>query len=48
MVTKQEMEGRDKLGGWDSQIHTTIYKTDTIDKTRKTYCIAQGTLLIIL
>ena len=27
MVTKGE-RGRDKLGVWDQQIHTTIYKID--------------------
>ena len=25
---KGKVEGRDKLGVWDSHIHTTIYKTD--------------------
>ena len=28
MVTKGENEGRDKLGAWDWQVHTTIYKID--------------------
>ena len=28
MVTKGESRGRDKLGGWDEQIHTTVYKID--------------------
>ena len=35
--------GRDKLGIWDLQIYTTIYK---IKKT-STHCIAQGTILNI-
>ena len=26
MATKGEMRGMDKLGVWDSHIHTTIYK----------------------
>lgn len=26
MVTKGEKQGEDKLGIWDQQIHTTIYK----------------------
>ena len=28
MVTKGEMGGRDKLGVWDQQIQSTIYKID--------------------
>ena len=28
MVTKGESSGRDKLGVWDEQIHTTVYKID--------------------
>ena len=28
MVTKGKGEVREKLGGWDWHIHTTIYKTD--------------------
>ena len=29
MITKGERwQGRDKLGGWDEQTHTTIYKID--------------------
>ena len=28
MVTKEERQGRDKLGGWNEQIHITIYKID--------------------
>ena len=28
MVTKGEKRGRDKLGVWDQQIHTTMYKID--------------------
>ena len=28
MVTKGEREGRDKLGIWDKQIHTTVYEID--------------------
>ena len=28
MITKEERGRRDKLGNWDLQIHTTIYKTD--------------------
>ena len=28
MVTKAERAGRDKLGVWDWQIQTTIYKID--------------------
>ena len=45
MVTKGEGGwggGRDKLGGWEYHIHTTMYK---IDKQKRTYCIAQGTIL---
>ena len=38
------MEG-DKLGVWDQQIQTTIYK---IDKQQTSYCIAQGTIFSIL
>ena len=38
------MEG-DKLGVWDQQIQTTIYK---IDKQQMSYCIAQGTIFSIL
>ena len=41
MVTKGERRGRNKLGVWDQQIHTTMYKTD---KTTRSYCIAQGTI----
>ena len=25
---RREKRGRDKLGGWDEQIHTTVYKID--------------------
>ena len=28
MVTKGEVGGKDKLGGWDKYIHTTVYKID--------------------
>ena len=28
MLTKGERGGRDKLGAWDQQIQTTIYKID--------------------
>ena len=28
MVTKGERRGRDKLGGWDEHIYTTICKID--------------------
>ena len=28
IVTKGERGGRDKLGGWDSYIHISIYKID--------------------
>ena len=28
MVTKEEGGGRDELGVWDLQIHTTVYKID--------------------
>ena len=31
MVTKGESGGRDKLGVWDQQIHTTIYKIKKIN-----------------
>ena len=42
MVTKEERGlGRDKLGVWDQQVQTTIYK---IDKTTRSYCIEQGTI----
>ena len=46
MVTKGERcvcGGKDKLGGWDKHIHTTIYKIDNPD-----LLIAQGTLLSTL
>ena len=28
MVTEGRVGGRDKLGVWDSQVHTAIFKTD--------------------
>ena len=28
MATKEKMQGRDKLGAWDENIHTAIFKTD--------------------
>ena len=31
MVTKGERRGRDKLGVWEQQIHTTIYKINNKD-----------------
>lgn len=37
------MEG-DKLGVWDQQIQTTIYK---IGKQQTSYCTAQGTIFSI-
>ena len=28
MATKEKRQGRDKLGAWDENIHTAIFKTD--------------------
>ena len=40
MVTQGERwVGRDKLGGWDSHTHTTIYKIDN----QQGYCTVQRT-----
>ena len=45
MVMKGVKWGRDKLGVWDSHLHTSIYK---IDNQQGLNCIAQRTLLSIL
>ena len=42
--TGKRGKGRDRLGGWDQQLHTTIYKIDN----RQDYYIAQATKLNIL
>ena len=44
VTTGERWVGRDKLGVWDQQIHTTMYKTETT----KSYGIAQETMFNIL
>ena len=47
VIEKNIKEGRrrHKLGIWDYQIHTAIYK---IDKTTRSYCIAQRAIQYLL
>ena len=45
MVEEEKIGGRDSQGVWDGHVHTAIFK---MDNQKRTYCIAQGTLLNVM